>query len=58
MRNATPPPADPLAAVLKQLAASKDRLVRRWAQRLRRGEQAAAPPPAPPPQQATKTGDK
>jgi len=50
MPNVTPPPADPLAAVLKQLAASPDKLVRRWAQRLRRGESAAAPPAPPGPE--------
>jgi hypothetical protein len=54
------PRTDPLTAVLKQLAASPDRLIRRWAQRLRRGESAAAPPPAPerPEPEATRDGKK
>jgi hypothetical protein len=36
-------PADPVAAVLRQLARSPDQVVRRWARKLGRGEAVAGP---------------
>jgi hypothetical protein len=47
MPDPTATVTDLLDQILAQLAASPDRLIRRWAQRLRRGESAAGPAPAP-----------